>query len=232
MDVDADKLLASQPSGSRGDWLTEVLKQRIIVGHYKPGEWIREATLREQFGLSNGPVREALQNLVAVGVLVREVHRGVRVVSLSPEEVIELFELRCGIFELASELACLKVRPKDARRVRVIFEEIGEAVDRADNEEVFSTLSDIVDWVCETCGNSCVMASMTDLQLTTKIYIHASFQATADVMSLIDVWRTLVDAIIAGDVPAARTGVRQVYKKILDDLQLETQSVLWSSSGK
>src|SRR5947207_10848898 len=49
---------------SRAQWLAEVLRQRIISGAYQPCEHLREAQLRQEFGFSNGPIREALQKML------------------------------------------------------------------------------------------------------------------------------------------------------------------------
>src|SRR6478735_5030445 len=90
---------------SRPEWLVTVVRDRILQGQYKPGDRIREAELQQEFGLSNGPVREALQRLVADGILDRSPWRGVRVVQLTKEEIVELFQLRLALLEYAAELA-------------------------------------------------------------------------------------------------------------------------------
>ena len=45
------------PPSSRARWLARVLRERLLGGAFRPGEWIREAALRAEFGVSNGPVR-------------------------------------------------------------------------------------------------------------------------------------------------------------------------------
>ena len=53
---------------SRADWLADILRKRVMAGVYKPGERIRESTLQQEFGISNGPTREALQKIVVDGI--------------------------------------------------------------------------------------------------------------------------------------------------------------------
>ena len=60
----AADVLPSTALQSIGAHLASVLRERIVTGVYAPGEWIRESLLAQEFGYSNGPIREALQLLV------------------------------------------------------------------------------------------------------------------------------------------------------------------------
>jgi len=52
---------------SRTEWLADILRERILNGTYAPGERIREIQLRNEFGFSNGPIREAYGELFRRG---------------------------------------------------------------------------------------------------------------------------------------------------------------------
>lgn len=70
------------------------LRQRIIDGLIPAGFQLRQDALATEFGVSRIPVREALMQLEADGLVKIHPHRGATVVSLSPTEILELFELR------------------------------------------------------------------------------------------------------------------------------------------
>jgi DNA-binding FadR family transcriptional regulator len=95
----------AEPQFSRAQWLAEILRERIISGAYQPGERIREAQLREEFGFSNGPIREALQKVVAAGLAESAPWQGVRVRLLDQTQILELFQVRLALLEYAAELA-------------------------------------------------------------------------------------------------------------------------------
>src|SRR5215472_14784231 len=99
------------PPAGRAAWLAQVLRERLWRGGYRPHQWIRESSLRGEFGLSNGPVREALQLLVAEGLLERVPYCGIRVIALDERELVELFQLRLALLEIAAELAALRRDP-------------------------------------------------------------------------------------------------------------------------
>jgi DNA-binding GntR family transcriptional regulator len=72
----------------------EVLHKRIIAGKYVPGEWLRQEEIASQLGVSQTPVREALDLLVSSGLAERAPYRGVRVVQLTASEIIDSYALR------------------------------------------------------------------------------------------------------------------------------------------
>jgi DNA-binding GntR family transcriptional regulator len=73
------------------------LRERILRGDYPEGEPLRQDALADELGVSRIPVREALRQLEAEGLVTFSPHRGAVVSSLSLDEINELFELRADI---------------------------------------------------------------------------------------------------------------------------------------
>jgi DNA-binding GntR family transcriptional regulator len=74
--------------------VAENLRHRILDGDFKAGFPLRQDALANEFGVSRIPIREALMQLEAEGLVKIHPHRGAIVSELSTEEVQELFELR------------------------------------------------------------------------------------------------------------------------------------------
>src|SRR5918997_1165848 len=74
--------------------VAEELRRRIVDGEFSAGFQLRQDALASEFGVSRIPVREALMQLEAEGLVKIHPHRGAIVSELSTEEVHELFELR------------------------------------------------------------------------------------------------------------------------------------------
>ncbi|WP_170121134.1 GntR family transcriptional regulator [Halomonas denitrificans] len=83
----------------------DVIKQRILDGHYQPHEYIREANLARELEVSRTPVREALRELVSEGWLEAIPHHGSRVVAWTEKDAREVFELRLVLEPMAVRLA-------------------------------------------------------------------------------------------------------------------------------
>ena len=77
------------------------LRQAILDGQIKPGEWIRQEEIAERFGASRLPVRDALRILAAEGLTEHEPNRGARVPLLSSHEVSVIYQIRERLEPLA-----------------------------------------------------------------------------------------------------------------------------------
>ncbi|MBA9001335.1 GntR family transcriptional regulator [Thermomonospora cellulosilytica] len=78
------------------------LREQIMDGRVRPGEYLRLERLAAEFGISVTPVREALQSLRSQGFVQLEPRRGFVVAPLSRQDVADLFWVQAGI---AAELA-------------------------------------------------------------------------------------------------------------------------------
>jgi DNA-binding GntR family transcriptional regulator len=74
--------------------LRESLQERILSGEIREGDWLIQDAIAEEYDVSRMPVREALRQLEACGLVLMRTHRGAIVTSIPTEQVQELFELR------------------------------------------------------------------------------------------------------------------------------------------
>src|SRR4051812_27763647 len=91
--------------GTKADDIALVLEEAIVSGELAPGTVLRQEQLSEQYGVSRTPVREALRRLAALGLVSFIPNRGVRVRTLSRDELHEAFLVRAELESLATELA-------------------------------------------------------------------------------------------------------------------------------
>ncbi len=82
------------PRATFASIVTERLRANIVNGTLEPGSQLSEVELATSFGVSRGPVREALQRLVQEGLLHSEPHRGVFVPVLTDEDVHDVYVAR------------------------------------------------------------------------------------------------------------------------------------------
>ncbi|MDX1710687.1 MAG: GntR family transcriptional regulator [Rhodovibrionaceae bacterium] len=77
--------------------LSDALRRRILRGEIGEGEQLRQETIAAEYDVSRMPVREALRQLEAEGLVRFSPHKGAVVTSLSPSEIEEVFDLRALI---------------------------------------------------------------------------------------------------------------------------------------
>lgn len=73
--------------------VAERLRQRIFAHELKPGDWIDEKKLAEQYGISRTPLREALKVLAAEGLVTMKVRRGAYVTEVSEKDLADVYHL-------------------------------------------------------------------------------------------------------------------------------------------
>ena len=82
------------PRDTFASLVTDQLRDSIVNGILEPGEQLSEVELAQRFGVSRGPVREALQRLIQEGLLRSEPHRGVTVPVLTEGDVLDIYLAR------------------------------------------------------------------------------------------------------------------------------------------
>ncbi len=79
---------------TRTQLVVEAIREKILGGEIKAGEPLRQAALAEELNVSRIPVREALMQLEAEGLVNFEAHKGATASEISSAQVCEVFELR------------------------------------------------------------------------------------------------------------------------------------------
>jgi DNA-binding GntR family transcriptional regulator len=87
------------------DTLVESLREEIVRGDLAPGQHLRLADIATRFDVSTVPVREALRDLEAEGLVTIFPHRGSVVSELSVDDLRDIYDIRATLEELATRLA-------------------------------------------------------------------------------------------------------------------------------
>jgi DNA-binding GntR family transcriptional regulator len=119
------KSSAKIASGSLRERAYNHLQRGIASGELLPDSVISEVVLARQLKMSRTPVREAINQLVAEGLLEQTPNRGTLVVRLKRQDVIELYELREALEVYAARKAAqVTLRPADLERWEQFSNEI------------------------------------------------------------------------------------------------------------
>ncbi|MBG6239783.1 GntR family transcriptional regulator of gluconate operon [Mycetocola sp. CAN_C7] len=119
-----------------GTLVAKQLRDRIVRGEFAPGIHLAEDTLAEQFNVSRGPVRDALQRLQAEG-LVESRRRKIFTLELSPDDIRDQYALREAVETLAVRLAIERATPEQWDQGRVFVERMRVAA-RSEDHDAFA----------------------------------------------------------------------------------------------
>jgi DNA-binding GntR family transcriptional regulator len=113
----------------------EIIRSNILDGTYKPQEHLVVSKLIDEIGISTIPIREALKQLEAEGLVKSYQHKGVQVVLYSPEEFEHLYMIRALLEGLAGRLGTENVTEAGIDRMKMLLGQMGLALKKGDLEE-------------------------------------------------------------------------------------------------
>ncbi|MEM6998506.1 MAG: GntR family transcriptional regulator [Pseudomonadota bacterium] len=97
------------PISTIADQVFEKLQKAIVEGEIVAGTKISEPVLAKEFGISRGPLREALSRLEACNLIERKPNVGARVITLSRKHLVEIYQIRESLEGLAAGLAAVNM---------------------------------------------------------------------------------------------------------------------------
>src|SRR5437899_5225371 len=116
---------APQPDKvTRAEELRLQLADEIVRGVLAPGSGLDETDIARRFGVSRTPVREALRQLVASGLVEARAHRGAVVAQPSIERLTGMFEAMAELEALCAGLAAERMSPAERHRLEAAHEDL------------------------------------------------------------------------------------------------------------
>jgi len=110
--------------------VAERLRTAILEGLIRPGQWLRQRQVAEEFNVSQMPVREALKALASEGLVAHIPYRGVRVVGFSVDDVEDLYAHRSLLEGMAARAAARNITEEELERLRTLQQRMIEHMDK------------------------------------------------------------------------------------------------------
>jgi DNA-binding GntR family transcriptional regulator len=99
----------------------ELMVNDIITGAIAQGQKLNEPELARIHGISRGPLREAMSRLEAMRLITRTPNVGARVITLSYEELLEIYQIRETLEGLAAKLAAQAMSVDEKTNLRLLL---------------------------------------------------------------------------------------------------------------
>ncbi|WP_456408173.1 GntR family transcriptional regulator [Thiolapillus sp.] len=112
-----------QASGTLSEQVFEALREAIVSGDIAAGSKISEPELAKRYEVSRASLREAISRLEACNLVTRRANVGARVVSLSLEELLEIYRVREALEGMAARLAATQMSDAQLQRLQRLLNE-------------------------------------------------------------------------------------------------------------
>lgn len=190
--------------GKRSDQPTsyEMIKAAIWDGTLEPGVQLVEAQLAEWCGVSRTPVREALTRLQHDGLVERN-ERGLVVRERSPEEILDIYEIRVVLEAMAARLAAERHTRVDGIRITRALERWKEATAGTNPAELVAINQEFHRATWLASHSQTLIDLLERLTLHLGRYPATTLTAPGRLKTAHSEHQKLIDAVLAGDTDAA-----------------------------
>jgi DNA-binding GntR family transcriptional regulator len=188
--------------------LRDSLEEDIINGRRVPGERLDPEALGREFNVSRTPVREAIQQLVASGLVTVKPKKGTFVARVGIDQLIEMFEVMAELEGMCGRLAARRITEDELAELHGALERCEAAAQAGDTDEYYYENETFHDCIYRASHNGFLLGEARQLKQRLKPYRRLQLQVRQRLHGSLREHRAVVAAIEAGDTAAAEQALR------------------------
>jgi DNA-binding GntR family transcriptional regulator len=216
--VRADKL-------TRAEELRQQLADEIVRGTLAPGASLDETDIARRFSVSRTPVREALRQLAASGLVEARAHRGAVVAQPSIDRLSGMFEAMAELEALCAGLAAERMMPAERHRLEAIHEEL-RVLSHAGDPERFHAVNEQFHSFIYTGSQNAHIAEITlATRKRVQPFRRAQFRNLGRLAQSHAEHDRVVVAIMRGDRNGAANAMRAHIERVHGEYEIYAVSV-------
>jgi DNA-binding GntR family transcriptional regulator len=177
----------------------DAIEQALASGVLKPEDRIVEVEIAREAGISRGPVREAIQQLVGEGILVSIPHRGTFVARWTERDVTETYGMRALLESYAAALAMARMTPEESTEMGAIVDEMFQRAKDGNASAVFELDLRFHHRLYELSGHAMLMSMLGDLRRRINMLVNYDASTTPNLIEYAQNHKMLLDALHSGD---------------------------------
>ncbi|SFU77599.1 GntR family transcriptional regulator [Halomonas korlensis] len=194
---------------SNAQRLRDALEDDIINGRRVPGERLEPLALCRDFEVSRTPVREAIQQLVASGLVTVMPKRGTFVARVGLDQLIEMFEVMAELEGMCARLAARRATREELGELRQAMARCEAAAEAGDTDEYYYENESFHLAIYAASHNGFLASEANQLKQRLKPYRRLQLQVRHRMRNSLAEHREILAAIEAGDDEAAERRIRE-----------------------
>src|SRR5262245_12295826 len=220
--------------------LREAIEEEVATGKLLPGTHLDEIELAQRFVVSRTPIREALSMLAGEGLLEIRPRRGAVVASITPQRLLEMFEVMAELEAMCARLAARRMTELELKHLDAAHEACRKAVERRDPDAYYAG-NERFHQLIYACGHNAFLAEQAlALQRRLRPYRRLQLRVRNRLQRSFEEHGAILQALHDGDaeraVEATRAHVAVQGERFTDLLasiaKLEHGSPLIADTGK
>lgn len=181
----------------------------INNGRLKPGDWLRIQEVARAMQVSETPVREALIRLQQNGLVETIPHVGTRVKRFTRQDIEEVFDLREALECYALERCAHNLFDATLRRLKLEFEQAGEALEKGDVEPAVAADMALHAELIRAAGNTRISALFANIRDQVQMFAGFGNRTPDGPRRFLGIHLRIVDLLLNRDIAGATQLMRE-----------------------
>jgi DNA-binding GntR family transcriptional regulator len=190
------------------DDISDLLRDRLVLGQIPPGTRINESSLSTELGVSRTPLRESLLQMEKEGLVVTEPARGFLAAPLSASEVSEVYPVVAVLEGLALRLC----PPKDDAAIQLAIETVEALAQATGVDEARALDNRFHHLLVKDCPNARLLSLCDMLKRVTQRYWMLFLAEPRPLRGSVAEHQTIIDALARGDGEAAALRLEEHWR--------------------
>ena len=221
----------SDPRGlTRADEVRAVLEEDIFTGRLRPGTRMDEESLAQRFNISRTPIREAIMQLVHVGLVEKQPRHGAVVAQLKLYRMVQMFEVLSEIEGLCARYAARRMSEEERQNLRDLHDQSRQLVEQRDLDRYYAVNRNLHELIRAGSHNEPLQEIAHGLATRLAPYRRFQLNHPSRLEESYEEHVALVDAILAGDPDGAYAAMRR-HVTIQIDIFAEFVSIMGGSAA-
>jgi DNA-binding GntR family transcriptional regulator len=201
------------------------LADEIVRGTLAPGVFLDETELARRFQVSRTPVREAIRQLAASGLVETRAHRGSLVAWPSHERLIGMFEAMAELEALCAAFAAVRTTPEERRSLAAVHDELRAMIQSGDPQR-YHEINEAFHAAIYAGAHNAYLAEMTmATRARVQPFRRAQFRNLGRLAKSHMEHDRVVTAIMRGDRTGAADGMRRHIVTVGEEYEAYAQSI-------
>ena len=194
--------------------VAELLRQRIFNRELKPGSWIDELKLAEEYGISRTPLREALKVLATEGLVTMKVRRGAYVTEVSERDLADVYHLLALLESDAAGVVATEATAAQLKELQSLHRELEKSVGQ---REKFFELNEVFHMrLLAIADNRWRDQMVADLRKVMKLNRHNSLLKNGRIEESLAEHQVIMAALLARNAQASVAAMQKHFSNGLD----------------
>ena len=190
------------------DRLREAVEEEITTGKLLPGYRLDEVELAKRFNVSRTPIREALNLLLGEGLIEMRPRRGAVVARVTPQRLIEMFEVMAELEAMCAQLAARRMSDEEFAAIEAAHAACRGAVEERDADAYFYANERFHYAIYTASHNTFLFEQAASLQRKLRPYRRLQLRVRNRIQRSFEEHQAIVDALRDANAEQAARSVR------------------------